>query len=100
MKPTDASMKRLTNDHVSGGLQFPCTFPIKAIGLASADFDVFVLEIVRRHCVLRRENPMHSKHSRAAKYTAVTVTVEAESQSQLDALYRELSSNDRIMMVL
>ena len=31
---------------------------------------------------------------------AVTVTIEATSQGQLDAIYQELSSHERVMMAL
>ncbi|EMR13384.1 hypothetical protein MPL1_05434 [Methylophaga lonarensis MPL] len=30
-------------------LEFPCEFPIKAMGISSDNFDALVVEIVRRH---------------------------------------------------
>ena len=33
-------------------LEFPCAFPIKAMGRAEADFEALVVQIVRRHAEL------------------------------------------------
>mgnify|MGYP003151198080 CR=1 FL=1 len=46
------------------------------------------------------EGAVSVRGSRNGKYTAVTVTFEARDQEQLDALYRELSGHERILMVL
>ncbi len=81
-------------------LEFPCEFPIKVMGLASHDFDDLVVEIVRRHITDLQEGAVRAKPSGAGKYVSLTVTVQAESQGQLDALYMELSAHERILMVL
>ena len=81
-------------------LEFPCQFPIKIMGLAGPDFDVLVVEIVRRHVTDLDDNAVRANRSREGKYVALTITVEAHSQSQLDALYVELSGHERILMVL
>ena len=65
-------------------LQFPCTFPIKAMGLATANFDAEVVAIVRRH----------------APDLAVTVTIHARSQAQLDAIYHDLVACEQVLMAL
>ena len=81
-------------------LEFPCDFPLKIMGHASDDFDAMVAEIVIRHIGSLREDAIQRRPSRQGKYLAVTVTVQATSQEQLDNLYRELSSHTRILMVL
>ncbi|MEM7541973.1 MAG: DUF493 domain-containing protein [Pseudomonadota bacterium] len=81
-------------------LEFPCQFPIKVMGLAGRDFDDFVVEIVRKHVPKLAEDAVARRLSSQGKYTSVTVTFEAKSQAQLDALYTELSGHERIMMVL
>lgn len=81
-------------------LEFPCDFPIKVLGLAEHDLDALVVSIVRRHVGDLREGAVSSKASRKGKYTSVTVTVQAESQDQLDRLYTELSTHEKILMVL
>ena len=81
-------------------LQFPCTFPIKVMGKAGQDFDLHVIEIVRRHVPDLREGAVRSQLSRNGNYMSVTVTFEASSREQLDALYRELTASERTLMVL
>lgn len=81
-------------------LTFPCDFPLKIMGRAQPDFDSLVVEIVLRHVGNVREGAISVRESRGGKYVSVTVTVRAESQDQLDGLYRELSAHERILMVL
>lgn len=80
--------------------EFPCDFPIKVMGLADAEFDQLVVEIVLKHVVDLREGAVKSRASRSGKYLSVTITIQAQSQTQLDDLYRELSGHERILMVL
>ena len=79
---------------------FPCSFPIKAMGHAAEDFDVLVAGIVRKHVRDLSETAVTTRQSRGGRYLAVTVTVEAESQAQLDAIYHELSRHRRVVLVL
>ncbi|KAF0192336.1 MAG: hypothetical protein FD165_961 [Gammaproteobacteria bacterium] len=80
--------------------EFPCQFPLKVMGKAAADFDAYVVEIVRRHVPGLTEGAVRSQLSRNGNYVSITVTFEASSQEQLDALYRELTGSDRTLMVL
>jgi uncharacterized protein len=82
------------------GLCFPCSFPIKAMGRAEEGFDLMIFGIVRRHSPELAESAVKSRLSTGGWYMAVTVTIEAMSQEQLDAIYRELSSHERVMMAL
>ncbi|MBK6659511.1 MAG: DUF493 domain-containing protein [Proteobacteria bacterium] len=86
-----------TNDSL---LEFPCQFPIKIMGLAAHDFDALVLEIVRRHVTDLDDSAVRARPSREGKYRALTITIEARSQTHLDAIYTELSTHERILMVL
>ena len=81
-------------------LEFPCDFPLKVMGLATDDFDLLVVELVLKHVDELREGAVQRRDSKQGKYTSVTVTIEATSQEQLDAVYRELSSHARVLMVL
>ncbi|MGE3847906.1 MAG: YbeD family protein [Gammaproteobacteria bacterium] len=81
-------------------LEFPCDFPLKVMGLATADFPVLVRGIVDRHVVGLAADAVRATPSRQGKYVSLTVTVRAESQAQLDALYTELSAHERVLMVL
>ncbi len=81
-------------------LEFPCHFPLKAIGKDVDDFEALVLSIVRRHVGPLAEGASSTRLSGGGKYLAVTVTFVAESQAQLDALYGELGAHERVLMLL
>jgi len=81
-------------------LDFPCNFPIKAMGKAEPDFDLLVVEIIRRHYPDLGEGAVRTRLSRGGKFISVTVTICAESRSQLDNIYLELTSNDRVLIAL
>ncbi len=81
-------------------MEFPCTFPIKAIGHHTGDFKSMVVEIVRRHVPNLDEQAVSTRPSNGGKYLSVTATFTATSREQLDALYVELSSNKRVLMLL
>lgn len=81
-------------------LDFPCKFSVKAMGLATDDFDLLVVEIINRHVPNLGEGAVRTRPSREGKYVSVTVTFEASSKAQLDAIYQALSANDRVLMSL
>ncbi len=81
-------------------LQFPCEFVLKIFGHASDQFEIEVLTIIRKHVADLHENAIRHRLSKDKKYLALTITINANNQEQLDALYRELSSNPHVLMVL
>jgi len=80
--------------------EFPCQFPIKAMGKSRADFDLIVVEIIRRHVSDIKEGAVSSRPSRDGNYTAVTVIIEATSRAQLDAIYQGLTDSPDVLMAL
>ncbi len=81
-------------------LEFPCQFPIKAMGKSRDDFDAIVVEIVRRHVSDISEGAVTSRASKAGTYTSVTVMIEATSREQLDAIYQGLTDSPDVLMAL
>lgn len=81
-------------------LEFPCDFPVKAMGLAVDGFDLQVTELVRRHAPDLDEGAVRTRPSQGGKYLAVTITVRATSRAQLDAIYRELTACEAVLMAL
>jgi uncharacterized protein len=79
---------------------FPCKFPIKAMGLNETDFDLRVVEIVRRHSPDIAEGAINSRLSNGGKYMSVTVTITARSKRQLDAIYQDLSDSEAVLIAL
>ena len=80
--------------------EFPCDFPLKVMGFAADDFDALVVAIVRKHVDDLREGAITAKQSRNGKYVSITVTIQAQSQAQLDGIYTELCRHERVLMVL
>jgi putative lipoic acid-binding regulatory protein len=81
-------------------LTFPCDFPVKVIGRKEPDFESSVLVIFRRHVATLPPEAVSTRDSGGGKFTALTVTVTATSQQQLDDLYRELSRAPAVLMAL
>ena len=81
-------------------LEFPCQFPIKAMGKNSPDFDSIVVAIVRQHVADISEGAVKTRPSKGDKYLAVTVTIEATSKRQLDAIYQGLTDCPDVLMAL
>ncbi len=81
-------------------LEFPCQFPIKAMGRGHTEFESLVVEIIRRHVTESDVLKVKSRDSRSENFLAVTVTINARSREQLDAVYMDLSSCDQVLMAL
>jgi len=81
-------------------LTFPCSFPIKVMGVAADDFDALVVTLIRRHAPDLMEGAVRTRLSRQGKYMSVTVTLQAQSRLQLDDIYRELTGDKRVLMAL
>ena len=80
--------------------KFPCSFPLKAFGRNSDDFETLVVEIVRRHAPDLEADAVSSRTSSNGAYRSVTATFTAQSREQLDALYAELGGHDQVLMLL
>jgi uncharacterized protein len=79
---------------------FPCAFPVKVIGKDAEDFAEIVTEIIRHHVPDLAADAVTTRPSAGGKYIAVTVNFIATSREQLDAIYRELSGNVKVLYVL
>jgi uncharacterized protein len=81
-------------------LEFPCQFPIKAMGKADMELDLLVVEIVRRHAPATKDSAVTTRPSKDGNFIAVTVVVEASSKRQLDAIYQDLTDHPHVLMAL
>lgn len=81
-------------------MQFPTDFRLRVFGLDADDFASFVMVIVRRHVPELNEDGIDSHASHGGKYLAVRVSFVADSREQLDAIYRDLSAQERVLFVL
>ena len=81
-------------------LQFPCRFPIKAMGRLENEFRDTVVEIVSRHARSPAAENITEQASSAGNFVSVTVTIKAASREQLDRIYQDLSDCQKVLMAL
>jgi uncharacterized protein len=81
-------------------LEFPCSFPLKVIGKNVETFELNVMSVMLKY--LPDAIPTHCTRrlSTGSKYLALTISFMAESQEQLDAIYRELSGLELVLYTL
>ncbi|WP_428355321.1 YbeD family protein [Methyloprofundus sp.] len=79
---------------------FPCQFPIKAMGKNIPDLDAIIVELVRRHVEDLTEGAVKTRLSKGGNFIAITVEIEAQSKAQLDAIYTDLNACPHITMTL
>jgi len=81
-------------------LEFPCAFPIKAMGRHTDDFETLVTTIVFRHAAPVPGEAVKTAESGQGNFISVTVTVEATSRAQLDRIYHDLTDCEQVLMAL
>jgi len=79
---------------------FPCRYDIKVIGRQSTRFEAMVQGIVTRHIAAHDLLAIARRLSGREKYLAITLTINAQGQSQLDDIYRALSACDEVLFSL
>ena len=70
------------------------------MGRREGRFAQSVMQILLRHAPDFEPATMEMRPSRKGKYLSLTVTVNATSREQLDALYQELCDHPTVVMVL
>ena len=81
-------------------LEFPCRFPIKAMGRAESGLESLLVEIVERHAPGVDASSVSVRPSRNGNWISVTLVIEAQSKPQLDAIYQELSAHELVAWAL
>jgi putative lipoic acid-binding regulatory protein len=94
-------MKKLSQERNNPSLlEFPCRFPVKAMGRQRDGFEELISGIVCNHAELWPGEPVRSTPSKAGRFVSVTAVVEARSQEQLDAIYQDLTDCVEVLMAL
>ena len=88
------------DDQHNALMDYPCEFTIKTMGLSNIEFDVIVVEIVRRHAPDLSENAVSSKFSKSKKYVSVSITLTAQNKQQMDAIYQDLTDAEPFLISL
>ena len=90
------------NEHPSQpkGLQFPCRYPVKAMGRTDDDFELTIVAIIEQRSGKVAREDVRSKSSSAGKFQSVTVTIEVASRAELEMIYQDLSACERVLWTL
>lgn len=78
--------------------EFPCSYPVKAMGSDTEGFEELVVSLVEKHC--QQIDKVSSRPSKNGNFIAVTVTITASSKNQLDSIYYELTGHKKVLMAL
>ncbi len=81
-------------------IEYPLEFPIKVMGLNRPDFLPTMTAIFLKHAPDFDPSTVVKRESREARYLSLTMSINAVSREQLDALYRELSDHPMVTMAL
>ena len=81
-------------------ITYPSAFPIKVMGAQVPGFLEAVLAVARQFDPTLDDASVEVRNSSGGRYMGITVTVNATSREQLDALYRTLSSHPMVKVVL
>lgn len=81
-------------------LEFPCRFPIKMMGRDGDSFREAVLELVESHVGKIPADSISESMSSKGNFRSITVTIDAESQQQLDNIYQALCDHEEILVAL
>ncbi|VAW64379.1 Proposed lipoate regulatory protein YbeD [hydrothermal vent metagenome] len=89
---TDKPEDTTSSEEQESLFEFPCEFPLKAMGKTGEALEIAVLEIVNRHVGDLSEGAVKFNQSSNGKYTSITITFTARSKDHLDKIYMDLSS--------
>lgn len=81
-------------------IEFPCTYPIKVLGLSSEDFFSLIVSVFERHAPGFDEELIVIKGSSKGTFTSLTVTITATGPEQLRALHEDLMATGQVKMVI
>jgi len=94
------SIENVEEGEVETLFEFPCQFPVKAMGPSCDEMEAAVIGILRRHVNDLSEGAVTIKPSKKGNYTAITVMITAHSKQQLDAIYMDLSACEHVSIAL
>ncbi len=86
--------------HDGSLIEFPCEFPIKVMGLTDDSFGIAIIQTIQKYEPTFDASKVEMRGSSAGKYTSLTCTCYVGSQTQLDDIYRALTSHPLTKYVL
>lgn len=80
--------------------EFPCRFPVKAMGRSEEGFEALVTKIILSHADLYNGEQITVHPSSSGNFISVTIPIEAVSKDQLDRIYQELTDCKQVLVAL
>lgn len=81
-------------------IEFPCAFPIKVMGAQVRGFAEAISTLIQCHDPAFDPATIEMRPSRNGNYLGLTVTVNVQSQTQLDQIYTSLTQHPMVKVVL
>lgn len=81
-------------------IEFPCDYPIKAIGSNNIDLKALVIETVKVHAPDLDENRVTLNESSKGTFVSVRFHIYATGEAQLKAIHESLMATGHIKMVI
>jgi putative lipoic acid-binding regulatory protein len=80
--------------------EFPSDVPIKVMGRHDSALRALTQAIIERHAGPMPDSGVRVRTSTDGNFLAVTYLVRANSRAQLDAIYRDLTACESVLMAL
>ena len=81
-------------------IEFPCEFPIKVMGETHASFTAEIIKAIQTILPNFDASNIEMRGSSGGKYISLTCTVHVTSKTQLDNVYRALTSHPMVKVAL
>ena len=81
-------------------IEYPSAFPIKVMGPLADGFVDAIVEVARSFDPAFDAETVEVRPSKGGNYLGITITVTATSRTQLDELYRTLTTHPMVKIVL
>ena len=100
-KDSPAASQPVLDDSGKPVMEFPCRFPLKTFGRGDhEEFEQIITDLLRPHCGEDCHFEIRRNQSSGGKFQSLTVTFEAQSREQLDAIYQALADCEHVVMSL
>ena len=81
-------------------IEFPCSYPIKIIGVAAEGFQTEVITVVEKHTGTISTEMIELQASTKNTYVSVSIIITATGVDQLQKLFDDLKTIESVKMVL
>ena len=86
--------------HDQSLIEYPSAFPIKVMGPHAEGFVEAIVLVAHHFDPFFDVSTIETRPSKGGNYLVITITITATSRSQLDELYRTLTTHPMVKIVL